>query len=146
MPQIFVAVRCAACETFQVTQQKQIRKWSCVLCGEKQSLVRAYFAGAAKDARAVVQELNAARGHVAQAGEAQLSWQSNTTAFHSGDWDHPGTGEDEDWLYDYANMLMFMLMLIMSRPSVLSWRSTNSCFSFEITDSHQAGEGRDSHR
>jgi hypothetical protein len=41
------------------------KRWSCVLCGTKQSYVRVYASGAAKDVRGVVQQLNAARGEVA---------------------------------------------------------------------------------
>ena len=67
MPQTFDAVRCAVCEQFQVQQRGATKKrWSCVVCGEKQSYTRVFFTStAAKDVRPIVQQLNAARGSVA---------------------------------------------------------------------------------
>ena len=63
MPQVFFALQCFQCETFQVAQKTQQQKFACKLCGAKQSIVRVYATGAAKDVRPVVQQLNMARGH-----------------------------------------------------------------------------------
>ena len=72
MPQIFHAVRCAFCESFQSHLRGQKPKWKCVLCGETQSWVRVYCSGAAKDVRPVVQSLNAARGDAERSLESTL--------------------------------------------------------------------------
>ena len=63
MPQVFFALQCFQCETFQVAQKTQQQKFACKLCGAKQSIVRVYATGAAKDVRPVVQQLNMARAH-----------------------------------------------------------------------------------
>ena len=69
MPQTFRALRCAACGTFQVRLESKSPKWTCLLCNEKQSVVRVYVAGPAKQVREVVQKLNAARGAAALAAQ-----------------------------------------------------------------------------
>ena len=61
MPQTFLALRCYSCETFQVVQKSQQQRFTCKLCQSKQSIVRVYACGAAKDCRAIVQQLNMAR-------------------------------------------------------------------------------------
>tara|TARA_B110001452_G_scaffold219810_1_gene191919 strand:+ start:1599 stop:2378 length:780 start_codon:yes stop_codon:yes gene_type:complete len=61
MPQTFYALQCAECATFQVVLRSAQTKFSCKLCGLKQSITRVYGSGAAKDARAIVQQLNMAR-------------------------------------------------------------------------------------
>ncbi|GAB1602394.1 hypothetical protein Ahia01_000518700 [Argonauta hians] len=61
MPQIFHVVRCCECETFQVQQVKKVRKWSCKVCGQKQSLLREYGRGSGADCRRHVQKLNSLR-------------------------------------------------------------------------------------
>ena len=63
MPQVFFALQCFDCETFQVAQKTQQQKFACKLCGAKQSIVRVFATGAAKDVRPVVQQLNMARAH-----------------------------------------------------------------------------------
>uniref|UniRef100_A0AAY4BQI9 MRN complex-interacting protein N-terminal domain-containing protein n=1 Tax=Denticeps clupeoides TaxID=299321 RepID=A0AAY4BQI9_9TELE len=40
MVQEFHVLRCFSCETFQVQQVKKSKKWSCKMCGEKQSAVK----------------------------------------------------------------------------------------------------------
>ena len=67
MPQDFDAVQCASCSSFQVQQRGATKKrWTCVVCGEKQSYVRLYASGSAKDLRPIVQRLNMARGAAAE--------------------------------------------------------------------------------
>jgi hypothetical protein len=63
MPQVFFALQCFQCSTFQVVQKTQQQKFTCKLCGAKQSIVRVFASGAAKECRAVVQQLNMARAH-----------------------------------------------------------------------------------
>ncbi|KAK9811466.1 hypothetical protein WJX72_004434 [[Myrmecia] bisecta] len=61
MPE-FHAVQCFQCQTFQVQQVKKVAKFSCSLCGCKQSVRKAYAISAqAKDIRLVVQQLNLKR-------------------------------------------------------------------------------------
>ena len=58
---------CAFCQAFQVQQVKKVAKFSCTLCGSKQSVLRVYaISGSAKDVRGVVQRLNMARGSQAE--------------------------------------------------------------------------------
>ena len=57
----FLALRCCACESFQVRQKTQQKRFTCVLCGEKQTITRVFSSGTAKEVRAVVQQLNLAR-------------------------------------------------------------------------------------
>ena len=40
MPQTFHVLRCCRCEVFQVQQEKKVKKWTCKMCGEKQSVLR----------------------------------------------------------------------------------------------------------
>ncbi|XP_052823914.1 MRN complex-interacting protein [Octopus bimaculoides] len=61
MPQVFHVVRCCECETFQVQQVKKVRKWSCKVCGQKQSLIKEYGRGSGADCRHHVQKLNSLR-------------------------------------------------------------------------------------
>ena len=45
MPQEFQVVRCYSCQTFQGQQVKKAKKWSCKVCGEKQSYAKIYGQG-----------------------------------------------------------------------------------------------------
>ncbi|XP_069105847.1 uncharacterized protein [Argopecten irradians] len=67
MPQEFQVLRCYQCSTFQVHQVKKANKWSCKMCGEKQSIIKVFGRGAAADCRHHVQRLNTLRGEVEQA-------------------------------------------------------------------------------
>ncbi|MEQ2198716.1 hypothetical protein XENOCAPTIV_017136 [Xenoophorus captivus] len=62
MVQEFHVVRCFRCLSFQVQQVKKVKKWSCKLCGEKQSLLKEFGRGSGADCRRHVQKLNAMRG------------------------------------------------------------------------------------
>lgn len=75
MPQVFLAVRCHRCEAFQVMQRTLKPKFSCKLCGEKQSITRMFASGSAAACRPIVQKLNRARGAAEAAGSS--SWQDN---------------------------------------------------------------------
>ncbi|KAJ3399767.1 hypothetical protein HDU80_007593 [Chytriomyces hyalinus] len=74
---IYQVLRCfsSTCGTFQVQQQKKVSKWKCVMCGEKQSVIRVYFeSGTASDCRKAVQDLNMRRFVAAEtAAERALS-------------------------------------------------------------------------
>jgi len=101
MPQTFRALRCAFCETFQVHQEAKAPKWTCLLCHEKQSVVRVYCSGPAKEVRNVVQELNMAR---ATMGTSQSDcWTNSDTRDDENLWHQRGgnswvTGRaEESW-------------------------------------------------
>ncbi|XP_028815491.1 MRN complex-interacting protein [Denticeps clupeoides] len=64
MVQEFHVLRCFSCETFQVQQVKKSKKWSCKMCGEKQSAVKEYGRGTGADCRRHVQKLNSLRGGI----------------------------------------------------------------------------------
>ncbi|KAK1903937.1 MRN complex-interacting protein [Dissostichus eleginoides] len=59
MGQEFLVLRCFTCQSFQV---KKVNKWTCKLCGEKQSLLKEFGRGSGADCRRHVQKLNAMRG------------------------------------------------------------------------------------
>ncbi|PIA15596.1 hypothetical protein COEREDRAFT_87781 [Coemansia reversa NRRL 1564] len=62
----YQVVRCAGdgCAKFQSQQEKKTNKWSCVVCGLKQSLKRVYFQSTKpKECRTAVMDLNMSRGH-----------------------------------------------------------------------------------
>ncbi|KAK5896443.1 hypothetical protein CesoFtcFv8_009605 [Champsocephalus esox] len=62
MAQEFLVLRCFTCQSFQVQQVKKVTKWTCTLCGEKQSLLKEFGRGSGADCRRHVQKLNAMRG------------------------------------------------------------------------------------
>ncbi|TDG95851.1 hypothetical protein EPR50_G00244600 [Perca flavescens] len=69
MVQEFHVVRCFSCQSFQVHQVKKVNRWSCKLCGEKQSLKKEFGRGSGADCRRHVQKLNAMRGAVMEKQE-----------------------------------------------------------------------------
>ncbi|XP_054879802.1 MRN complex-interacting protein-like [Poeciliopsis prolifica] len=70
MVQNFLVVRCFRCQSFQVQQVKKAKKWSCKLCGEKQSLLKEFGRGSGADCRRHVQKLNTMRGTKMEEHEA----------------------------------------------------------------------------
>ncbi|KAK7916258.1 hypothetical protein WMY93_012019 [Mugilogobius chulae] len=62
MVQEFHVLRCFSCEIFQVQQVKKVNKWTCKVCGQKQSVVKEFGRGCGADCRRHVQKLNGARG------------------------------------------------------------------------------------
>ncbi|XP_073676510.1 MRN complex-interacting protein [Garra rufa] len=76
MVQEFHVLRCFSCETFQVQQVKKSKKWTCNVCGEKQSLIKEFGRGAAADCRRHVQKLNALRGQMQEVNSEQMLSQS----------------------------------------------------------------------
>lgn len=72
MPE-FYAVQCFQCEQYQVAQARKDRRFSCKLCGAKQSVRRIFARShAAKDVRSFIQEMNYARGMAAEAYDDHL--------------------------------------------------------------------------
>lgn len=58
LKKMVLVVSCAQCEIFQAQSEKKGSKWTCRLCGEKQSFRRVYGSfSAAKDARVKVQAI-----------------------------------------------------------------------------------------
>jgi hypothetical protein len=63
MPAEFVALKCSSCHKFQSKQYPKVPKWSCVVCGQKQSIITVYSrSSSARDIREVVQAMNAKQG------------------------------------------------------------------------------------
>ncbi|XP_042273949.1 MRN complex-interacting protein isoform X1 [Thunnus maccoyii] len=73
MSQQFHVLRCFTCQSFQVQQVKKVNRWSCKLCGEKQSLLKEFGRGSGAECRRHVQKLNAMRGAVMEEQE-QNAW------------------------------------------------------------------------
>ncbi|KAM4554835.1 MRN complex-interacting protein [Odontesthes bonariensis] len=69
MVQEFHVLRCFTCQSFQVQQVKKANRWSCKLCGQKQSLLKEFGRGSAADCRRHVQKLNSMRGDAVEAQE-----------------------------------------------------------------------------
>ncbi|XP_051810181.1 MRN complex-interacting protein [Acanthochromis polyacanthus] len=78
----FHVIRCFSCQSFQVQQVKKANKWSCKLCGEKQSLLKEYGRGSGADCRRHVQKLNAMRGAMMeeQEGNTWSLWEQQVEA------------------------------------------------------------------
>ena len=78
MVQEFNVVRCFSCETFQVDQvKKSTNKWTCKMCGEKQSLKQVYFTGTGKECRLNCQTLNMRRMEAESVKDAELADRSS---------------------------------------------------------------------
>ncbi|XP_037049892.1 MRN complex-interacting protein [Bradysia coprophila] len=58
MPQTIHVVQCYSCQMYQVDIVKKAPKWTCKLCGEKQSLKKVFCQGSGKECRLQVQRLN----------------------------------------------------------------------------------------
>ncbi|KAM8798853.1 MRN complex-interacting protein [Eudromia elegans] len=63
----FWVLRCCGCRLFQVQQAKRSGKWSCAVCGQKQTVQKVYGEGSALDCRLHVQKLNLLQGEVEEA-------------------------------------------------------------------------------
>ena len=58
LKKMVLVVSCSQCNIFQAQSEKKGSKWTCRLCGEKQSFRRVYGSfSAAKDARLKVQAI-----------------------------------------------------------------------------------------
>ncbi|XP_041361638.1 MRN complex-interacting protein-like [Gigantopelta aegis] len=58
MPQVFQVLQCYSCQMFQVQQAKKSNKWTCKMCGEKQSIKKVFGEGSGAECRQHVQEMN----------------------------------------------------------------------------------------
>ncbi|KAM6251229.1 MRN complex-interacting protein [Porphyrio hochstetteri] len=63
----FWALRCCSCRLFQVQQAKRSGKWSCSVCGQRQTVQKVYGQGSALDCRHHVQKLNLLQGEAEEA-------------------------------------------------------------------------------
>ncbi|CAF0765886.1 unnamed protein product [Brachionus calyciflorus] len=81
MPQIFNIVKCYQCNMYQVDiDKKSTNKWTCKLCGSKQSLKQIFFQGESKDCRLKVQQLNEMGSKIQeQIAETKLNYLENQT-------------------------------------------------------------------
>ncbi|KAJ1285128.1 hypothetical protein BS78_03G256300 [Paspalum vaginatum] len=75
---LFLALQCVQCATMQVKQQKKSsNKWVCVVCNQRQSVLRVHARGyRAADVRRFVQDANLARGRreFAPLAEPEVGW------------------------------------------------------------------------
>ncbi|KAG8438969.1 hypothetical protein GDO86_005232 [Hymenochirus boettgeri] len=86
MVQEFQVLCCFSCQTFQVHQVKKSKKWSCKLCGEKQSLVKIYGQGSGVDCRQHVQKLNMLQGEIQQAADKTARYVQFTMCHSDSKW------------------------------------------------------------
>lgn len=78
MPQDFCVHKCYLCSMFQVhVVKKSSNKWTCKICGEKQSVNKVFGQGSAKDCREHVQKLNLLKGKSAEPAEHETIEQDN---------------------------------------------------------------------
>uniref|UniRef100_A0A0A8Z2A8 MRN complex-interacting protein N-terminal domain-containing protein n=1 Tax=Arundo donax TaxID=35708 RepID=A0A0A8Z2A8_ARUDO len=104
---LFLAVQCVQCATMQVKQQKKSsNKWVCVVCNQRQSVLRVHARGhRAADLRRFVQDANMTRGRreyapLAEAVAAEKERDEVPRVERRMDWseylDDPGEQRD-DW-------------------------------------------------
>ncbi|XP_009559915.2 MRN complex-interacting protein [Cuculus canorus] len=60
-------LRCCSCLRFQVQQAKRSGKWSCSVCGQRQTVQKVYGQGSGLDCRRHVQKLNLLQGEAEEA-------------------------------------------------------------------------------
>merc|ERR1711879_86873 len=71
MPQ-YIVVRCYNCKVFRSMQKTKKNKWNCIMCHEKQSVLKVYaLTTKSKDLRPVVQQLNMTYGKMEENKSAQ---------------------------------------------------------------------------
>ncbi|CAL8070280.1 unnamed protein product [Calicophoron daubneyi] len=58
MPVSYLALCCAKCMMFQVQQSVKSGKWTCKVCNTKQSILKVFADGSARECREIVQKLN----------------------------------------------------------------------------------------
>ncbi|XP_034545822.1 MRN complex-interacting protein isoform X2 [Notolabrus celidotus] len=92
MVQEFHVLRCFSCQSFQVQQVKKVHRWSCKLCGEKQSLLKEFGRGSGADCRRHVQKLNAARGNMMEEQE-----RSTLSLWNQAEEEERRDPEEEEW-------------------------------------------------
>ncbi|XP_054648043.1 MRN complex-interacting protein [Dunckerocampus dactyliophorus] len=80
MSQEFHVVKCFSCLCFQGQQVKKVKKWTCKLCGEKQSVLKEFGRGSGADCRRHVQKLNAMRGAMLEESDTRSPWKQEDEA------------------------------------------------------------------
>ena len=96
MVQTTDVVCCASCSTFQVQLRGATKKrWSCSLCGTKQSYVRVFASGSAKELRPIVQSLNMSRGTASEEAAAQAASSHHNTYYDNAAW--PPQAQENVW-------------------------------------------------
>ncbi|XP_028414939.1 MRN complex-interacting protein-like [Dendronephthya gigantea] len=60
----FFVVNCCFCDTYQGQQVIKAKKWTCKMCGEKQSFRKILGQGTGKECRKIVQQLNMVNGNL----------------------------------------------------------------------------------
>ncbi|XP_069725250.1 MRN complex-interacting protein isoform X2 [Phaenicophaeus curvirostris] len=65
-------LRCCSCRRFQAQQAKRSGKWSCSVCGQRQTVQKVYGQGSGLDCRHHVQKLNLLQGEAEEA----IGWTS----------------------------------------------------------------------
>ncbi|XP_045684337.1 MRN complex-interacting protein isoform X1 [Phyllostomus hastatus] len=83
-------LRCCCCRVFQAHQVKKSLKWTCKVCGEQQSFLRAYGEGSGADCRRHVQKLN-----LLQARLSETPRRSPEEPVHAGRGRNAGPGPAE---------------------------------------------------
>ncbi|KAF0918075.1 hypothetical protein E2562_022666 [Oryza meyeriana var. granulata] len=73
---LFLALQCVQCSTMQVKpQKKSSNKWVCVVCNQRQSVMRVHARGyRAADLRRFVQDANLSRGRAAHVPVPEEDW------------------------------------------------------------------------
>ncbi|XP_046674113.1 MRN complex-interacting protein isoform X1 [Homalodisca vitripennis] len=77
MPQEHYVLKCFSCETFQSHIVKKTNKWTCKVCGEKQTVKKVYGRGSGKDCRVHTQKLNGLKGEKEQS-QIEQQWEEVT--------------------------------------------------------------------
>ncbi|XP_061644552.1 MRN complex-interacting protein isoform X2 [Phyllopteryx taeniolatus] len=88
MSQMFHVVKCFRCDCFQVQQVKKVKKWTCKVCGEKQSLLKEFAGGSGADCGRHVRRLNAGRGAASEEAAARSLRKRQEEQTGSGDRRH----------------------------------------------------------
>ncbi|KAK3165273.1 hypothetical protein QOZ80_1AG0031130 [Eleusine coracana subsp. coracana] len=102
---LFLALQCVQCSTMQVKPQKKSgNKWVCVVCNQRQSVLRIYTRGyRAVDIRRFVQEANLSRGRREGMPEPEEEWGLAASAEHQQD-EFPREKKRTDW-FEYLDDL-----------------------------------------
>ncbi|TVU35314.1 hypothetical protein EJB05_17199 [Eragrostis curvula] len=96
---LFLALKCLQCDTMQVKpQKKSSNRWVCVVCNQRQSVLRIYARGyRAADLRRFVQEANLSRGRRELAPEPEPEWIQTEAAAEEQQDEFPRKKKRTDW-------------------------------------------------
>ena len=80
----FLCLQCCDCGTFQCQQKRKDSKFSCKVCGKKQSVIKVYgISYKAKDIRGLVMKYNEMRGRDELVEQEQVLASNETTEDYS---------------------------------------------------------------